>query len=141
MPISIKPPLIQSFVLEECDKLFENTGAPTTIKVRQASQGEEEERNSLFALTEKRFKADGDVSYHTHVSIDDVWREEVWLTMADCNITNDLTGDQLFTFNGNRLSSKEAFLKAWRQLDVRMAQEIIKKVHEANIQWGPQGNA
>ena len=140
MPIKIKAPMIESHTLDKCDKLFENTGSATVIKVRQATQGEEEQRNSLYALTERRINPDDSVSFHTHVSIDDVFREEVWLTLADCNI-EDSEGEPLFYFMCNRLEDKPAFIKAWHRLDPAMADEIIEKVHETNIQWGPQGNA
>lgn len=142
MPIRIKVPLVENFILEKSDKLLENTGNPTIVKIRQASQGEEEERNALFALTEKRIHLeDGMTSYHTYISVDDVWREEVWLTLADCNIENE-DGEPLFQFKANRISmEKNEFKKAWGRLDPHVASEIIEKVHAVNQQWGPAGNA
>lgn len=145
MAIQVKTPLIETHILEKCDKLYGNTGSPTKIQIRQASQGEEELRSSLLALTDRRMDNEG-VLFRTKVSLDDLHREEVFLTLADCDILDSALDDdgqpkRLFTFEKNRISNKAEFLKAWARLDPPMADEIIEKVHETNKHWGPGGNA
>lgn len=143
MPIKLKPPLIKDEFLEKSDKHFgiEPPEPPTTIKIRQAAQGEEESRNSLFNLTQKKYESDGTISFYTKLGMEDVWKEEVFQCLMDCNILDD-AGNKLFKFDKNgRLTSREEFYVSWSKLDPFIADEIIEKIHDLNAQWGPQGGA
>lgn len=139
MPVKIRKPFIETFVLEKTDKEFQNDGPPTVIKVRLATNGDEEQRNSLWALTERKVNQDATISVVTRLGMTDLHREEVWLTLSECNIENE-DGSSLFDFKDGRLTDKMQFEKAWGRLDPIMAEEIIEKVHEHNKQWGPLGN-
>ena len=139
MPIRIKPPTLQDFILEKTDKEFENVGSPTTVRVRQATQGDEESRESLFNLTQTKFTNSGERIQSNTLGMNDVWRREVFLTLSDCNIELE-EGVRLFEFKNGKLVDENKFHDAWMKLDPIVADEIIEKVHELNTQWGPEGN-
>jgi hypothetical protein len=141
MPLKVLPPLIENYVLAKSDAKYNNEGAPSMIKVRQATRGDEEDRNRLLALVEKNYKVDGSVSFLSDVSFDDVEREEVFLTLADCNLV-DKDDKPLFQFKDNRINmTKKAFTDAWCSLNYDIAAEISLCVKKFNVQWGASGNA
>lgn len=138
MPLKLSPPVIETFELEKSDKLFDNQGDPTIVKIRQATNGEEEQRDKLLSLVEKRYEQSS-IVFVSSLGYSELHREEVFLTLAECNIEKE-DGTPLFEFKDKRLDDKTAFLKAWARLQPEIAAEIIEKVHEVNLQWGPQGN-
>lgn len=138
MPLQLKPPVIEVFSLEKSDKLFDNMGEPTIVKVRQATNGEEEQRDKLLSLVEKRYE-ESSIVFVSSLGYSELHREEVFLTLAECNIEKE-DGTPLFEFKNQRLHDKPKFLAAWARLHPEIAAEIIEKVHEVNQQWGPQGN-
>lgn len=145
MSLQIQPPLLKEYHLEESDKTYKVTETPTMISVRQATQGDEISRNRLFAMVEKQYKKDSNdeevVSFTSDVSMDDVWSREVFLTLAACNIVEGADDREIFKFKNDRISMSPAeFSKSWGKLPWDVAQEIIKCVHDLNIQWSPSGN-
>jgi hypothetical protein len=141
MALKILPPLIEDYQLILSDTKYKNEGTPSMIKVRQATRGDEEARNRLLAMVEKNFKADGSVSYLSDVSFDDVEREDVFLTLAECNLANKDDGP-LFRFKDNRIDmSRKDFTEAWCSLAYDIAAEISQCVKRCNVQWGLGGNA
>lgn len=139
-PVKLPEPLFQDFVLARSDKELGNSGEPTKIQVRQATQGENEARNRLFAIAERSFDKEGQMHMHQTISMDDVQRKEVFLTLASCNITG-ADGNPLFTFANQRLRSETEFEIAWFQLLPIIAAEIIEFVEKVNYQWSPFGQS
>jgi hypothetical protein len=142
MAIKILPSLIQEFILSASDLKYNNEGTPTMVKVRQATRGDEETRNHLFAMVEKQYKPEGVISFTSVISIDDVDREEVFLTLADCNIIKAGDGNEpLFKFKNSRFDmSKSDFQASWSSLPFDIAKEISDCVKKVNLQWSPSGN-
>lgn len=144
MTLKINPPLLKEFHLEETDKLYGDDATKTLVTFRQATRGDEEARNRLFAIVEKQYKKDSDnedvVSYMSDISMDDVYRREVFRTLVASNIMES-DEKELFLFkNGSLNMSENEFTKAWGKLPWEAAQEMIKCNHEVNVQWAPSGN-
>ena len=134
MPIRIAPPPVKKFILVESDEQLENDGEPTFILVRPAIQGDEEMRNRLFSSLTSEYVQDILVST-SELSIDDLRRIEVYLTLADCNLLG-YDDKPLFSFENGRLATSEyEFDKGWGQLPNIVAEEIIQYVLEVNPQW------
>jgi hypothetical protein len=138
MALKIQPPIFKEFTLEKSDTANGNTESPTKIRIRQATRGEHEARNHLFAESKREFV--GGRAYETvDLSRDDLRRKEVFLTLAYANIEN-ADGEPLFKFKNDRLVDEFQFIIAWNQLDYIVAEEIIECVHDLNIQWDDLGN-
>ena len=139
MPIQLGSPKKKEFVLTESDKVLGNTEAdsvPTKITIRQATQGDVELRNALFADFTREY--DGRmVKVVQHISYDDIRRLEVFLTLCQCNLL-DPKGESLFTFVNERLVDQVAFKRAWASLEPVLAIEIGEKVLDMNPVWRPE---
>jgi hypothetical protein len=136
MPIQLSAPKKKEFTLEDSDKELKNEGEPTKIVVRQATQGDIEMRNTLFADFTREY--DGRMVKVTQkISYDDIRRLEVFLTLCSCNITNS-KAEPLFTFRDERLVNQSEFNRAWATLPPVVAVEIGNKVLEMNPLWMPE---
>jgi hypothetical protein len=136
MSIKIMPAITKDFTLEMSDEVFNEEGEPpTTLTVRQASQGEHERRGQLFAKWITSTKLDGTNNFEREFNYQQLKRLEVFLTLVDCNLTNGSTGKPQFTFKNGRLDSRPAFDVAWDDLPVMIADEIHDKVLETNPDW------
>lgn len=139
MPIKLSPPPEQEFVLERTDKLFNNEGEPTKIKVRQATEGANLERMTLW----KDFKRTLEVtdnksvtSIEQSISPAEVKRKEVYLTLTYCNLQNE-NGEDWFVFPLN----ESRFNKQWALLPSAIATEIHEKVLQVNLDWSAEGES
>jgi hypothetical protein len=144
MPIKLIAPQYETFVLERSDDLYDNKDEPTTVTVKQAAQGEHEQRQSLFAKLEQRWNqlSPDEVSLVQTISMEEVKKLEVYLTLADSNIVG-FDDKPLFpskTKDGNPslAMSKTQFANAWAKLLPETAQEIHEKVLELNPLWQRQ---
>lgn len=148
MPIKLSAPIIQTFTLEKTDERYgEEGGSPTTVTVRQATQGQHEERQQIFATLERRYD-DLDpaiVSLVQKANMEELKRKEVYLTMVDCNITKEDGKKPLFNSRKGKDGmpvldmSKSEFDQAWASLPPDVAAEIHEKIIELNVMWGPRG--
>lgn len=136
MPIKIEPPITKEFVLEESDKLLENTGEPTTVKIIQAREGANIERMELWKRFERTFEAAGDMTVTQEVSPSIVKRKEIFLTMVGCNLLGP-EDKPLFSFP---LKENE-FNKAWSILPPVVVNEIHEKCLEVNMDWAVSGES
>lgn len=141
MPLKLMAPIIETFVLEETDKLFENAGEPTTVTIRQATQMQHEKRQSIFATMEQTMPVNSEeapLMRHRFVAAE-LARMETYLTLVDCNIENE-SGKPLFKFRkddkGLEMTTSE-FKEAFGQLPLIVANEIHSKVLEVNDGWKP----
>ena len=130
MPAKLKPAIEEVFVLPRTDKFLENDGEPTTIKVAQATQGQHDERMSLWAEFSRSYDEDGQVEVKQRISPAAVRRKEVFLTLKACNLETS-EGDPLFTFP----LKEHQFNKAWATLPPLVAEEIHEKVLAVNLLW------
>lgn len=136
MPVRLEPPVEKEFVLERTDKLFKNTGDPTTIKVKQAREGDHMERMNLWREFKRTLEITGDISVTQSVSPSEVKRKEVYLTLIACNLQDD-QGKDVFDF-----PLKEGpFVRAWATLPPMVADEIHEKVLEVNLIWSAEGES
>jgi len=115
------------------------------VTIRQARQAQHEKRGELFAEASRVWTEGNDqFELKQKVSMEEVRRTEVELTIADCNIEGP-DGEPLFKFATNSNNTKRlamnslAFAKAWGLLPPEVANEIHEKVVEVNLQWGPDG--
>jgi len=137
MALKLTVPIEKDFVLEKTDKEFKVEDNPTTIRVRQATQGQCEIRNGLLSDFTRVF--DGDqLTVSQHFSPEELYRLEVELTLAACNIENN-KGEPLFIFRNN-VVDPASFKKGWALLAPLVAEEMHDKVLEMNPPWaGPMG--
>lgn len=142
MPLRLTAPLYETYELTRSDELYGNTDEPTTVTVKQAAQGEHEQRQSLFAKLEQRWNqlSPDEVSLVQNISMEEVKKLEVFLTLVDCNIM-DFEEKPLFPSKKDRQDnpqlamSKKAFADAWAKLLPETAEEIHEKVLELNPLW------
>ena len=138
MALKVLPPITKEFFLTKTDIEFKNEGAPTFVIVRKATNGNEIERNRLFAQIKREIAPNDVVSFTSDVSIDDLKCKEVFLTLAGCNIGHD--DSTLFRFRDDhgvlKLSmSEDDFNVAFGKLPYSVASEISDCVQEMNHQW------
>lgn len=147
MPLQLTAPIIKIFTLDASDKKYGNEGEPTTVTIRQATQGQHAERQSLFSTLERKWsELDPDqVSLVTQLSSAELMRMEVWLTLTECNLLDE-EGDLLFPSKKNGKGdsvismTRKQFNDAWAKLFPDVALEIHSKVLEVNPLWkGPAG--
>lgn len=133
MPARLSPPTKETFTLEKTDEFLKNDEDPTTVTIQQASQGEHDQRSILWAKFDKKFSLDegmDQVTISQEVSPADVRREEVFLTMVDCNLLGT-DGKPLFAFPLER----NKFKRSWILLPPIVAEEIHEKVLSVNPTW------
>jgi len=145
MSLQLAAPLEEDFSLTKTDEAFQvDTSTPTTIRVKQASQAATERRDKLFSDVTRVFEdQDKAVQLRQNLSLMELMRIEVFLTLVDSNITDE-QGKPLFRFvnvgNGQRLDMDEnSFSAAWGQLPPLVCNEIHEKVMLVNVTWRPQG--
>lgn len=136
MPIRLNPPLIKDYLLEKTDHKFgvDPASGATKISVRQATQGDVETRNRLYMQVTREYSPGGSMKITQDISWDELAREEVFLTLTDCNIQNK-DGQSLFQFDNGRLKDRKAFQAAWVLLDPFIADEIHDCVIDLNVMW------
>ena len=139
MPKKISAPLVEKYTLEVTDPSKE-----TYVTIKQARQEQQEIHDNLFSETTRIWNdqsTGGEMRLMQRVSVGEVVRTEVFLTMTDCNIIGP--DDQpWFKFGPKGLDmDSNAFRAAWGQLDPAIVDEIHEKVRLMNPQWGPQGKA
>jgi len=133
MPFQLKSPLRKEFRLERSDKEFATEGDPTSVIIRQATQGDYELIRDL--LNDYRREYDGQtITISQRLSPDDIRRREVYLTLSACNIMDE-HGKPLFKFEKERLKNELEFKAAWYRLPPVVAEEIHKYVLEINPLW------
>ena len=147
MPIQLAPTLYEEFTLDEIDVKYGIEDDPTTVTIKQATQGGHEQRQKYFARMERVYKpelSDSEFSVVQELSNDELKRLEIWLTLCGSNI-EDAKGKVVFpSSKGNdgapRLNmSKTKFDDAYDLLPHDVAEAIHEKVLELNPQWGPEG--
>lgn len=132
MALKLTAPIEKDFILEKSDKEYKNDGAPTTVTIRQATQGQHERRNQLINTFNREY--DGiSVTVSQNFSPEDLYRLEVELTLVGCNI-DDVDDKPLFIFKGNFVEPA-SFKKGWAKLPPIVAEEIHSKVLEVNPLW------
>jgi hypothetical protein len=142
MPLELVAPLYKEFVLEKTDEKYGVEGEGTSVLIKQAAQREHEQRQDLFSTLERKFKqlAPDEVSLVSRFSLEELKRQEVWLTMVECNI-KDEKGKALFPSRKEKgghsvlAMTKQQFYDAWGKLPPDVANEIHDKVLEVNILW------
>jgi hypothetical protein len=148
MPIKLSAPVIQIFTLEKTDARYGEEGAsPTTVTVRQATQGQHEERQQIFATLERRYDdlAPEVVSLVQKANMEELKRREAYLTMVSCDITYEDGKKPLFPSRKGKDGlpvldmTRSEFDVAWALLPPDVAAEIHEKIIELNIMWGPRG--
>jgi hypothetical protein len=133
MSLKIASPIVKTITLDKADALYNNKGEPTAVTVRQAQQGENEERNVLFSRFQREYIGGG-VKVTQDIDFDAVRRREVYLTMTGCNITGE-DDKPLFAFKDGKLADEETFKKAWAKLPPEYADAIHDAILEVNPQW------
>ncbi len=142
MPLQLVAPIYKTFTLERSDEKYSVDGEGTTVTIKQAAQREHEQRQDLFSTLERKVKdlAPNEVSIVSRFSYEELKRQEVWLTLVECNITKD-DGKALFPTKkvkggiSQLAHSKAQFNEAWGRLPPDVATEIHEKVLEVNLMW------
>lgn len=141
MALRLKTPEEKQFPLEIADP----TGS-THVIVRQATQREQELRADLWSTTSRilRDQNGPEVELRQRISMPEIMRKEIFLTLVGCNIEDD-NGQPLFKFSldtstgRTRPTSEAEFAVAFGKLPLAVAYEIHNKVLQLNPSWGGQG--
>lgn len=144
MPLQLKPRIEQTFQLVKSDEKYESK-TPTTVTIKQATQGEHEKRQDLYATLHTMYgTTEGSFEMVQRWNMSELHRHEARLTLVDCNI-DDEDGKPLFTVKKDKKGhtyidmSEPDFNEAWAKLPVDVAEEIHDKVLELNPLWGARG--
>lgn len=149
MPLKLTAPLYKTFTLDKADEKYGSMDDPTIVKVKQASQKQHEERQSLFATLEQRWNQlePDEVALVQTISMEEVKKLEVYLSLVESNF-EDENGAPLFPSREGKdgvpelAMSKPMFVTAWGKLLPDVAREIHQKVLEVNPLWrGSAGEA
>jgi len=145
MAFKLSAPIEKEFVLDKTDEIYGEKGdEPTRVSIRQATQADHERRSSLWdTLTQEvegeDFSNPDSVRIIQRLSVAELNRLEVYLTIVGCNIVKE-DGKELFKFKNGKLDmSERAFINAWGLLPPIVANEIHEKVREVNITWAKGG--
>lgn len=151
MPLKLTAPIYTTSELTKSDEKYGKSEDkdPTWVTVKQASQGEHEQRQALFATLEQKWsQLDPDeVSLVQTVSMEEVKKLEVYLTLCESNFLDEADKPLFPTRqkdgNPQLAMPKAQFVKAWARLLPDVAREIHEIVLEANPLWGsrPAGEA
>lgn len=142
MSFKLATPLVSEYFLTKTDAMYPNPEDPTKtrIEVRLASTGDVERRADLFNKFKRTFDGFGNFTIEQNVTMDDVRRMEVFLTLAACNIKKP-DGQPLFVFKNGKLTDKDAFEKAWALLPPQVSEEIHELILQHNKLWSAEGEA
>jgi hypothetical protein len=136
MTLKLSAAIETTFILKHSDEVLKNEGEPTTVSIRQATQGDFDTREALLLEFTRVYDGDG-VTITQHFSPTTLRKKEVEMTLAGCNILLD--GDKpLFTFH-NGVVDSASFNKGWAMLPPVVANEIYEKVLEMNPMWQTGG--
>jgi len=146
MPLKLIAPLYETYTLDRSDALYDNKDDPTTVTIKQAAQGEHEQRQSLFSRLEQKWNqlSPDEVSLVQTISMEEVKKLEVYLTLCDCNIVG-FDDKPLFPSKSDKdgnptlAMSKSQFATAWAKLLPETAREIHEKVLLLNPLWRREG--
>ena len=142
MPLKLTAPTYETFPLEKSDRLHGIADDdPTTVTIKQAAQGEHEQRQALFARLEQKWNqlTPEEVSLVQNLSWEEVKKLEVYLTLVECNYL-DMEDKPLFPTKKGKdgpelMMTKTQFQKAWAKVLPDVAVEIHEKVLELNPIW------
>lgn len=139
MPVQLKRTIKQEYLLEMTDAKYGSEGDPTTVTIRQATQGAAESRDQLFSRVSREFTEEK-FSVSQTISSEQVKRKEAYLTLCSSNLMDE-NGDALFKSDkdGNLDMTENEFKVAWSKLPSDIATEIHQKVIEVNISWSAEG--
>lgn len=117
-----------------------------TVTVRQAREGETQERIDMFSTTTRIYEeTDGaQLKLQQNVNRRKLMRKEAYLTLASITGIVDESGEELFrskeTVDGPSIRagmSETAFNLTWDRLPPEVATEIVEFVYETNPTWDP----
>ena len=143
MPYQLTAPLVKTYKLLRSDP-----SGDTTVTFRQATRGDQDRRQDLTAEATRIWNdaEQGEIQLKQRISMAEIHRMEVNLTMVECNILNEAVDGEdpkpLFRFKTNSKGrsyldmSESAFAMAWAKLPDDIADEIHEKAVEHNPQWG-----
>ena len=139
-------PLMKEFPLK-CDESGE-----AYVKVRQAREGENAERDDMFSTITRVFEVpeidgvqvDGNVKLETSQNPTKTRRKEAYLTLASIRGITDEAGNELFRHSGTvdgdmvrGAMSESEFNRVWNRLPPDAVSEIMGYVYELNPTWDP----
>jgi len=138
MPLQLKSPEVRVIPLVKCDPTGE-----TTVTIRQATMHENTQRADLWATASRimRDTLGEELELKQRISIPEVMRTEVWLTLVGCNL-QDAEGKDLFQFRRTAdgrdfmTMTRPNFDSAWGTLPQAIALEIHEAVIAVNADWG-----
>lgn len=149
-PISFKEQVnimkFEAFVLSSPFALTTDPDGDAIVTVRQATEGENIERNELFAKT-RRVYNDGqtEVVLEQDYNIRKLRRKEAYLTLGSAT-GFEFGGKELFDTkddgDGPRIRGamkESAFNTSWNRLKGPMVEEIMEQIYLVNPEWNPNG--
>ena len=91
MPLKLVAPVYQEFTLDKSDEQYNVEGEGSKVTIKQAAQREHEQRQDLFSTLERKFKElePEEISIVSRFSMEELKRQEVWLTLVESNITDE----------------------------------------------------
>ena len=141
MTLKVLPPLVNEYTLEKSDAEYGTPGEkPTKVTFRQATKGDDIDRNRLFEEVVREYRALSDtVKVTSAITVDDVHVKEVYMTMASCDLLDE-KDKPYFNFKDKKLEITEVeFAELFGLLPQTIADELIECSLKCNPQWTAQG--
>ena len=140
MPLRLAAPVYKTFKIVVDPETGEE--GEFTVTIRQATRAQTEQRAEIFAETTRVWNDEnfGQIELKSHWTVAELEREEVRLTMCECDILDE-DGNALFRSRQDKKGrpylamSKAEFDRAWGMLPDEVARAIHEKVLEVNPQW------
>lgn len=150
MPYKASVPVAETYPLPLTDKKYGCDGPgdePTTVSIREATQGEHRARLTLFEKLKRVYNAKnelGDIVFEQTLNDAQLIETEIWLTLAGTNICKE-DGAPVFKFKtaGGKsvvdMTSAE-FTVAIATIDPTVVAEMHDQVMKKNPSWAASGN-
>jgi hypothetical protein len=144
MAFKVKAPAGESYFLDQTDKYYSIDPADRTfVVIREATQSEDSVHSTLFAeitrVIDSTSKNPKQVQIKQSLSSDELKEMDIYLTLADTNITDE-NGQALIRFKKvgsiSKVDMSEGeFKNALGKLPGRVVSEIHEKVALKNPDW------
>lgn len=147
MPLQLTAPIYETFTLDRTDERYGvEGGESTTVMIKQATQYEHATRQALLDKIERKYRTDDPeaISFVQNFTLEELMREEAFLTMVECNILDE-KGKPLFPskkVKGGQPAlamTRQQFNDSWGLLPPDVCAEIQEKIRGVNFMWKTGG--
>ncbi len=137
---------ILSLPIMETFDLVSDPDGKAQVTIRQAREGENIERNEMFARTTRIYNDDqiGEIKLQQEYNQRKLRRKEAYLTLGRFTGVEDENAKELFSFAETKdgpsikvAMDESQFNSAWGKLPPEAAAEVSRLVYQVNPTWDP----